>query len=88
MCVFGLINLVLQTVLFIKQTSAGVNGGLKVVNNTHAYEQVRDAFSYFYPKRKDLADGVSTSTAVEWVRMLKPRARDRARAWEWVAPFP
>ena len=45
-----------------KQNSSGVNRGFRVVNNTmYTYTQVRDAFSYFYPKRKVLADGVSTT---------------------------
>ncbi|CAH3118846.1 unnamed protein product [Porites lobata] len=49
-------------VLLTKQNSSGVNRGFRVVNNTMCtYEQVRDAFSYFYPKRKVLADGVSTT---------------------------
>ncbi|CAH3152231.1 unnamed protein product, partial [Porites lobata] len=49
-------------VLLTKQNSAGVNRGFRVVNNTmYTYTQVRDAFSYFYPKRKVLADGVSTT---------------------------
>ena len=49
------------TVLLTKQNSGGVNRGFRVVNNTmYTYTQVRDAFSYFYPKRKVLADGVST----------------------------
>ena len=49
-------------VLLTKQNSSGVNRGFRVVNNTmYTYEQVRDAFSYFYPKRKVLADGVSTT---------------------------
>ena len=49
-------------VLLTKQNSAGVNRGFRVVNNTmYTYTQVRDAFSYFYPKRKILADGVSTT---------------------------
>ena len=48
-------------VLLTKQDSAGVNRGFRVVNNTmYTYTQVRDAFSYFYPKRKVLEDGVST----------------------------
>ena len=51
----------LQVVL-TKQNSSGVNRGFRVVNNTmYTYEQVRNAFSYFYPKRKVLADGVSTT---------------------------
>ncbi|CAH3167183.1 unnamed protein product, partial [Porites evermanni] len=49
-------------VLLTKQNSAGVNRGFRVVNNTmYTYTQVRDAFSYFYPKRKVLAAGVSTT---------------------------
>ena len=49
-------------VLLTKQNSSGVNRGFRVVTNTmYTYEQVRDAFSYFYPKRKVLADGVSTT---------------------------
>ena len=45
-----------------KQNSSGVNKGFRVVNNMmYTYEQVRDAFSYFYPKRKVLTDGVSTT---------------------------
>ena len=49
-------------VLLTKQNSSGVNRGFRVVNNTmYTYEQVRDAFSYFYPKRKVLANGVSTT---------------------------
>ena len=49
-------------VLLTKQNSAGVNRGFRVVNNAmYTYTQVRDAFSYFYPKRKVLADGVSTT---------------------------
>ena len=48
-------------VLLTKQNSGGVNRGFRVVNNTmYTYTQVRDAFSYFYPKRKVLVDGVST----------------------------
>ena len=47
--------------LLTKQNSAGVNRGFRVVNNAmYTYTQVRDAFSYFYPKRKVLQDGVST----------------------------
>ena len=39
-----------------------MNRGFRVVNNTmYTYEQVRDALSHFYPKRKVLVDGVSTT---------------------------
>ena len=48
-------------VLLTKQSSAGLNKGFRVVNNSmYTYEQVRDGFSYFYPKRKVLEDGVTT----------------------------
>ena len=48
-------------VLLTKQKSAGVNRGFRVVKNTmYTYEQVRDAFSYFYPKRRVLEHGMST----------------------------
>ena len=48
-------------VLLTKQRSAGLNKGFWVVNNSmFTYEQVRDGFSYFYPKRKVLEDGVTT----------------------------
>ena len=50
-------------VLLTQQNSSGVNRGFRVVNNTmYTYDQVRDAFSYFYPKRKVWADGVSTTS--------------------------
>ena len=50
-------------VLLSKQNSAGVNRSFRVVNNTmYTYTQLRDAFSYFYPKRKVLEDGVSTTS--------------------------
>ena len=48
-------------VLLTKQNSGGVNRGFRVVNIIYIYTQVRDAFSYFYPKRKVLQDGVSTT---------------------------
>ena len=48
-------------VLLTEQSSAGLNKGFRVVNNSmYTYEQVRDGFSYFYPKRKVLEHGVST----------------------------
>ena len=47
--------------LLTKQNSAGVNRGFHVVNNTmYTFTQMRNAFSYFYPKWKVLANGVST----------------------------
>ena len=48
-------------VLLTKQSSAGLNKSFRVVNNTmYTYQQIRDGFSYFYPKRKVLEDGVTT----------------------------
>ena len=48
-------------VLLTKQSSSGLNKGFRVVNNSmYTYEQVRDGFSYFYPKRKVLEDKVTT----------------------------
>ena len=48
-------------VLLTKQNSAGVNCVFCVVSNSmYTYTQVKDAFSYFYLKRKVLEDGVTT----------------------------
>lgn len=48
-------------VLLSKRSSSGINRGFRVINNTiFTYQQVREGFSYFYPKRKVLQDGVST----------------------------
>ena len=48
-------------VLLTKESSAGLNKGFRVVDNTmFTYQQVRDGFSYFYPKRKVLEDGITT----------------------------
>ena len=48
-------------VLLTKQSSAGLNKGFRVVDNTtYAYQQIWDSFAYFYPKRKVLEDGVTT----------------------------
>ena len=48
-------------VLLTKQSSSGLNKGFRVIDNSmYTYQQVRDGFSYFYPKRKVLGDGVST----------------------------
>ena len=48
-------------VLLTKQSGSGTNKGFRVLNNTvYTYTQVRNAFSYFYPKRKVLEDGVTT----------------------------
>ena len=44
-----------------KRSGSGVNRGLRVLDNEMCtYVQVKNAFSYFYPKRKVLEDGVST----------------------------
>ena len=48
-------------VLLSKENSEGINKGFRVVgNNMYTYNQVRQGFSYFYPKRKVLEDGVTT----------------------------
>ena len=48
-------------VLETRQASGGLNMGFRVRDNqVWTYTQQRDALSYFYPKRKVLADGVST----------------------------
>jgi hypothetical protein len=48
-------------VLTSQQSGHGVNRGFRVVKNRMlTYEQVRSGLSYFYPKRKVLADGIST----------------------------
>ena len=48
-------------VLLSKRSSSGVSRGFRVVNNSvYTYNQVRDGFSYFYPKRKVLEDGITT----------------------------
>jgi hypothetical protein len=48
-------------VLLTKQSGSGTNRGFRVIDNTmHTYLQERAGFSYFYPKTKVLADGVST----------------------------
>lgn len=48
-------------VLKTKQSSSGLNKGFRVVENSiYTYNQTRDGFSYFYPKRKVLADGITT----------------------------
>ena len=48
-------------VLVTKKSGTGINRGFRSVDNTmYTYLQERAAFSYFYPKRKVLADGVST----------------------------
>ena len=48
-------------VLKTKQSSSGTNKGFRVKNNSiYTYVQERCGFSYFYPKRKELDDGVST----------------------------
>ena len=51
-----------MNVLLTKKNSVGVNQHFRVVNNAmYTYTQVRDAFSYFYPKWKILEHGVSTT---------------------------
>jgi hypothetical protein len=48
-------------VLLTKQSGSGTNRGFRVIDNKmYTYLKERAGFSYFYPKRKVLADGVST----------------------------
>lgn len=48
-------------VLLTKQNGSGINRGFRCVNHRIlTYKQERSGFSYFYPKRKVLDDGVST----------------------------
>ena len=44
-----------------KRNGSGVNRGFRVLDNKMCtYVQVKNAFSFFYPKRKVLEDSVST----------------------------
>jgi hypothetical protein len=48
-------------VLLTKQSGSGTNKGFRSIDSqVYTYLQERAWFSYFYPKRKVLADGVST----------------------------
>jgi hypothetical protein len=48
-------------VLLTKQSGSGTNRGFRSIDNqVYTYLQERAGFSYFYPKRKVLADRVST----------------------------
>ena len=48
-------------VLKTQESESGENRGFRVVNNkVLTYAQFRVGFSYFYPKRKVLADGITT----------------------------
>ena len=48
-------------VLLSKKSGSGTNRGFRSIDNqVYTYLQERAGFSYFYPKRKVLADGVST----------------------------
>jgi hypothetical protein len=48
-------------VLLSKKSGSGTNRGFRVIDNKmYTYLQERAGFSYFYPKRKLLDDGVST----------------------------
>lgn len=58
-------------VLLTKQSGSGRNMGFRVMNHSmYTYAQVRDAFCFFYPKRKVLEDGVSTIPLDVWVGSL------------------
>lgn len=49
-------------VLTSKQSRSGVNRGFRVKDNAvYTYSQNRDAFTFFYPKRKVQEDGVTTT---------------------------
>ena len=49
-------------VLLTKQSGSGTNRGFRTIDNqVYTYLQERSGFTYFYPKRKVLADGVSTA---------------------------
>ena len=49
-------------VLLTKEAGTGTNRGFRSIDNqVYTYLQERAGFSYFYPKRKVLADGVSTA---------------------------
>ena len=49
-------------VLLTKQSGSGTSRGFRAIDNKmYTYLQERAGFSYFYPKRKVLADGVSTT---------------------------
>ena len=51
-----------KSVLFTRQPKTGVNTGFVRKNNrTYTYRQIRTGLTYFYSKRKVLADGVSTT---------------------------
>ena len=48
-------------VILSKHSGWGVNRGFRVMNNKMCtYVQVKNAFSYFYPKHKVLEDNAST----------------------------
>ena len=48
-------------VILSKRSTSGVNRGFRVLDNKICtYVQVKNAFSYFYPQRKALEDGVLT----------------------------
>ena len=47
-------------VLLSKKSRSSTNRGFRVDNKMYTYLQEKAGFSYFYPKRKVLTDGVST----------------------------
>ena len=50
------------SVLRHHQSASGINRGMRMRGNTmYSYIQQKDAFTYFYGKRKVLSDGVSTT---------------------------
>ena len=54
-------------VLLTKQSGSGTNRGFRTIDSqVYTYLQERAGFSYFYPKQKILADGVSTAPLEIW----------------------
>ena len=54
-------------VLLTKQSGSGTNRGFRTIDNqVYTYLQERAGFTYFYPKQKVLADGVSTAPLEIW----------------------
>lgn len=66
-----------RNVLKTQKQAFGINMGFKLHNNQICtYRQVRNGFSYFYCKRKVLADGVSTEPLDIELCPLKPKMID------------
>lgn len=64
-----------RNVLKTQKQAFGINMGFKLHNNQICtYRQVRNGFSYFYCKRKVLADGVSTEPLDIELCPMKPKS--------------